>query len=294
MGGEWSLVAFTIIGQTAVGIYVFLGAPFFFSSEFGRAGAGGEIRLAFALAVFGLLAAATALAFFHLHHPVRAYRVLRNLENSWLSREIFFEIAFMGITGLLGFCEWRRFGGAVLLRTLYVFGGFSGVLFLLAMSKLYMLPAVRAWDHPYTPLSFSLTTVVLGGLAAAVFFGRPGPLQTSPRPFLMLSLFGIAGSFINALLLAPGHGPFGAKREASLRPPGGWLSRLHAARLMLLLTGAVLLVSLLVAGSRPAQKSAPATVLLMAAVLLASAGEISGRFHFYSLLGRRREARNSS
>jgi anaerobic dimethyl sulfoxide reductase subunit C (anchor subunit) len=294
MGGEWSLVAFTIIGQTAVGVYIFLGVPLFFSSEFGPAGAGGGVRLAFALAVIGLLAVATALAFFHLHHPVRAYRVLRNIGNSWLSREIFFEIAFMGLTGLMGFCEWRRFGGAVFLKTLYVFGGLAGVLFLLAMSRLYMLPAVPAWNHFYTPLSFCLTALVLGAVAAAAFFGLSGDASAGARLYMTLSLFGVAASLVNAFLLAPGHGPFGVKRVASLRPPEGWLSSLHAARLVLLLAGAALLASLLAAGSGPVRKSACAPVLLTAVVLLVSAGEISGRFHFYSLPGRRREMRNSS
>ena len=286
MAGEWALVAFTIAGQLAVGIYVFIGGPLFLGAAVPGAATGGA-RLAVILAVLGCLAVATGLSLFHLHHPFRAYKVFSNLGTSWLSREIFFEFLFLGITGLLGFREWRGTGGAGLAKTLFVSGGLAGGLFILAMSRLYMLPAVAPWNHAYTPLSFCLSSLVLGSLASALFFGlsaeRPGFYPILPA----LSLVSVGACLANAALLAPGRGTFGAKSRPSLRPPAAATSRLHAARISGLSGAAVLLAASVAAGEGPALGIASRPVILLAAFVLAASGEISGRFLFYGLSGRR-------
>ncbi|MGZ7066248.1 MAG: dimethyl sulfoxide reductase anchor subunit family protein, partial [Candidatus Aminicenantales bacterium] len=188
MAGEWALVAFTITGQLAVGIYAFIGGPLFLGAATPGIAAGGA-RLAVVLAVLGCLAVATGLSLFHLHHPFRAYKIFSNLGTSWLSREIFFELLFLGIAGLLGLREWRGAGGAAFAKVLFVLGGLAGGLFILAMSRLYMLPAIAPWNHAYTPLSFCLTSFVLGALASAVFFSlsaeRPDAYRVLPAVSLV-------------------------------------------------------------------------------------------------------------
>lgn len=285
MAGEWSLVAFTIVGQLAVGMYVFIGGPLFLGPA--RPGAAAaEARLAFLLAVVACLAVATGLSLFHLHHPFRAYNIFRNLGTSWLSREIFFELLFLGTSGLLVFHEWRNAGGAGLAKALFVLGGLAGGLFIMAMSRLYMLPAVAAWDHPHTPLSFGLTSLVLGSLASAAYFGlsakRPDFYPVLPA----LSLIAVGACLVNAALLAPGRGIFGARSRPSLRPPGAATSRLHLTRIAALSMAAVLLAAGLAAGEGRILGIAGRPVILIAALLLAAAGEVSGRFLFYRLSGR--------
>lgn len=288
MGGEWPLVAFTITGQLAVGVYLFVGIPVYF----GLGGAGALLsdgkRPGFLPAVLVLLAAATALSLFHLHHPVKAYRTLVNLGRSWLSREILSLLLFAAAAGALAFCEWRGVGGPGLGRALFIVGGLAGLLFLLSMSKLYMLPSVPIWNRLYTPLSFFLTSAVLGACAAVPLLRLPREDLWAVRPFLTFALCGLAASFLNAALLVPVYGVFGAKPLPSLRPPGVGSSLLHAVRLSSLVAGGIILAAVLTAGeeSGPAAEHTPA--MLAAVFVLAAAGEVSGRFLFYGLPGRRR------
>lgn len=289
MGGEWSLVAFTVTGQLAVGLYLFVGIPVYLGlgdagSRLGRAG-----RLDFLLAVLALLVLATALSLFHLHHPVKAYRTLVNLGRSWLSREILSLLFFAAAVAALTILEWRAAGGPALgSRILFILGGLAAVLFLATMSKLYMLPSVPSWDQVYTPLSFFLTAAVLGACAAAVLMSLPEGALPAPRPFLVLALCGLAASFLNAVLLSPVYGVFGARARPSLRPPGAGSVFLHATRLFLLATGAVILMAVLAAGEGRGQAGVRHMAMLVVVFVLVAAGEVSGRFLFYGLSGRRK------
>lgn len=286
MAGEWSLVAFTISGQLAVGIYAFIGGPLFLGAATPGIAAGGA-RLAVVLAVLGCLVVATGLSLFHLHHPFRAYKVFSNLGTSWLSREVFFELLFLGIAGLLGLREWRGAGGAAFAKALFILGGLAGGLFILAMSRLYMLPAVAPWNHAYTPVSFCLTAFVLGSVASAVFFGLSAERPDAYRVLPAVSLVSVMACLVNAALLDPGRGLFGAKAGPSLRPPGVGMSRLHAARISGLSGAAVLLAAGMAAGEGRLLGIAARPIVFIAAFSLVAAGEISGRFLFYRLSGRR-------
>jgi anaerobic dimethyl sulfoxide reductase subunit C (anchor subunit) len=288
MGGEWPLVAFTITGQLAVGAYLFLGVPIYFGLADAAGWKGGGGRLGFLLAVLGLLAVATALSLFHLHHPVKAYRTLVNLGWSWLSREILSLLFFEAAAGALAFCEWRGIGGPGLGKALFIVGGLAGLLLLLSMSRLYMMPSVPTWNRLYTPLSFFLTSAVLGACAAVLLLGLPREGPSAARPFLTLALCGLAASFLNAALLVPVHGVFGAKPRPSLRPPGVGSSLLHAVRLFLLVAGGVILAAILAAGEGRGPMAERVPAMLAAVFVLAAAGEVSGRFLFYGLSGRRK------
>src|SRR5512143_1428022 len=161
---EWPLVVFTILGQTAVGLFWFFHAPFLVR---GRAPIIGwrTTWLAVLAATALLLVLAAGASFFHLRHPVRARRVLGNLRTSWLSREILFEILFLFFVGLAGWLGAFRNPGPGLLKALLTAAGVAGGLFLLSMTKLYMLPALPVWRGIYTPLAFLSTTLVAGAVA---------------------------------------------------------------------------------------------------------------------------------
>ena len=280
MGGEWPLTAFTILGQAAVGLLVSAGIPLCFSGEAAGGGSGGG-RTALVLAVLGLMAAATVLSFFHLHHPARAYLALANVGTSWLSREILLELVFTGTTALAGFCDWRGAGGPALVRALFLLSAAAGVLFLGAMSRLYMLPAVPAWRSSYTPASFFLAAAVIGTSAAAVLFRLSPAASAWTRPLLAASIVSIAASFGGALLFAPGHGLFAARSVPSLRPREDGRAPLHALRLAALAAGSALLAAGLVErGAGRGGPGAPAAVIV-GGFVLAAAGEVLGRVLFY-------------
>lgn len=274
---EWPLVAFTVAGQTAVGLFLIAGVPLFFYKSAAAVAPARGPRLAVLLMTLGLMAAASLLSFFHLRHPFRAVRVLANVRTSWLSREILFELAFMGLLAVLAFLIWKGAGDEGLHRALFAAAGVSGTLFVLSTSKLYMLKAVPFWDHAYTPLSFILTALMLGGLTAAARFGAAWPGGALQFRFLLAGCLAlVAAAFLLVLLVAPGHGFFGVRAAASLLPPGSASMALHTARLILLCGGFVALAAVLSKGAFPAS----------VALLLVLAGEILGRFHFYGLVGR--------
>jgi DMSO reductase anchor subunit len=281
---EWPLVAFTVAGQAAVGIFLFAGLPFFLSAGAGGSAAAREARLFVLAVVLGLLAVAALLSLFHLHHPLRARRVLMNIGTSWLSREIFFEIGFMALVTLGLFMAWRQPAGGHLLKGIVAAAGLAGILFILSMSKLYMLRTVPAWNRAYTPLSFFLTSLSLGALATALVMGASEGKPSRAGLFILLSFILVAADVAVAFFIAPGHGVFGHRPGPSLRPPAEAHRTLHLARLALLLMGLALIRGAMMAGEGRAFGGGRGNGLLPVALALVISGQFVGRFLFYGLL----------
>lgn len=283
---EWPLVAFTVAGQAAVGIFLLAGLPLFLSAGAGGNAAAREAQLIVLAVVLGLLTVAALLSFFHLHHPFRARRVLTNLRTSWLSREIFFELGFMALVALGALLAWRRPAEVGLLKAVLIMAGFAGILFLVSMSKLYMLPTVPPWNQAYTPLSFFMTSLSLGALAAALIRGSGAETPSRSGAFILLSFVLVAADAALSLLIAPGHGVYGHRPCRSLRPPAEAHRTIHLARLALLTAGLVLIWAAMMARDDRAATGSGVSGLLAGAFVLVLAGEVAGRFLFYGLLAR--------
>jgi len=151
---HWPLIVLTLLTQMAVGAVasvVFTG--------------GGHLGAA---AAFCAAALAMAASFGHLGRPLRAFKVLRNLRGSWLSREALafgvfaattFGYATAGMPALLG---WVGVG--------------AGVVGTYASARIYLVPARPAWNTPRTVASFFVTALALGPLFAALFVAHSGGL----------------------------------------------------------------------------------------------------------------------
>jgi formate dehydrogenase iron-sulfur subunit len=122
---HWPLVWLTLLTQAAVGASL-------------TAGAGAERLTASVLAVVALAA-----SLLHLGRPLYAWKALRNLRRSWLSREV----------ALFG-----SYGGLAPVAALV---GAAGVY---ASGRLYMVPGRPAWCSPLTLARFGATALALGGL----------------------------------------------------------------------------------------------------------------------------------
>src|SRR5512138_628873 len=282
---EWPLVAFTVLGQTAVGLFWFFHLPFLVRGRL--PGSGWRSAWLVLLGVVALLMVlAAAISFFHLRHPVRARRALGNLRTSWLSREILFELVFTGLVVIAAWLSAFRSPGRGLLWALLVGAGLAGGLFLLSMAKLYMLPALPVWRGSYTPLSFLSTTLVLGAvsteLAVRVVAG-PGALDAGLVP---VALALIVVEILLAVLVVPRHGLFGVRPAPSLRPDDASPRFLRGARTALLAAALVSgAIDLLTGGGRIMnERGAGPALLLMFLCVLAS--EIAGRLEFYGLVRR--------
>jgi len=280
---EWPLVAFTVLGQTAVGVFWFFHLPFLVR---GRA-PGPDWRVAW-LIILGLTVLLMVLAafasLFHLHHPARARRALGNVRSSWLSREILFELAFGALLVSAAALSAFRDPGPGLRWGLLTAAGLAGALFLLSMTKLYMLPAVPVWRGIYTPLAFLSTTLVIGAVAtelAVRVIAGPGVFAID---LAAVALVLIAGEIVLAALAAPRHGLRGVSPGPSLRPAGVPPRGLHRARLALLAAGFIAIAIDRGSGASSIINERGASPALLLAFLFVLAGEAAGRFHFYGLV----------
>ena len=282
---EWPLVAFTILGQTAVGVFLVFHLPFLVRGRL--PGSGWRLTWIVTLAIVVLLTAAAAFAsFFHLRHPLRARYALSNLRTSWLSREILFELLFGGLVVLEGWLAYVRPASRSTLWPVIAAAGLAGALFIVSMARLYMLPALPAWSGAYTPLSFLLTMLVLGAVGTEVIvrgFAGPGAFDLNLTGTALLL---IAAEILLSVVLAPRHGLCGVRPGPSLRPTDDAPRRFHRARIVLLALGSACLALDLAIGGNDIMNEKGIGLALLLALVLILAGEAAGRFHFYGLVAR--------
>jgi DMSO reductase anchor subunit len=126
----------------------------------GGAGAGSTAERGLAAVLAG---AAMAGAIGHLGRPIAAWKAMRNLRRSWLSREV----ALLSLYGVLAAL-------AVVVPGLAVPAAVAGAAGGVASARLYVVPGRPAWDSSLTVVRFAATAVALGpaltgrtGVAAA-------------------------------------------------------------------------------------------------------------------------------
>jgi DMSO reductase iron-sulfur subunit len=150
---HWPLVFVLVLAQLSAGAFAILWL-------LDAMGSGGRLSLS-ALASLGAAAVSLLAAPLHLGRPVYAYRALRGLRTSWLSREVLalslFAAVASAFAGMLLFQLPGRFTVGLLTSAL----GISGVV---CSAKIYMVRARPAWFSSYTLAEFLATAILLGPL----------------------------------------------------------------------------------------------------------------------------------
>jgi DMSO reductase iron-sulfur subunit len=220
---HWPLVWLTLISQLALGVSA-------------TAATAGDRLLAAGLAGAGL---AGALA--HLGRPIAAWKALRNLRRSWLSREV----ALLSLYAALA-------SGAVLVPGLAPVAAVAGAAGVFASARLYVVPGRPAWDTPLTVVRFFATALALGP-----------PLTGHPLAGVAGGLVAVAATTLNwARLVRRPEQPWWGAVRLELR----WFRPWTVARV-----GAVALAAwAALAGAWPG--------LVFAAL---AAGEVTGRWLFF-------------
>jgi len=297
---EWPLVGFTLLGQTAVGAFWALAIPFVFSRKNGPDGGALYLNVRSLGGIAALVGVAAALSFFHLGSPWRAVHALKNIRTSWLSREIFLELVFLFLVALAGFLLQVNVGRPGLLKILVAVAAISGLVFLFSMSKIYMLDTVPAWMNLNTPLSFSLSAVLLGSLGAAYCLRRiPAGLALGGRwenpaqiyhgyavfqnSAVAAALAAVAVAVMVMFVLTPGVGLLGVRKATLLELPAAKIWLFLFLRLAFLCVAAALMIAAL---SRGLAGGPGVDGLLLGAWLSAIAAEAVGRILFYALYSR--------
>jgi anaerobic dimethyl sulfoxide reductase subunit C len=184
---EWPLIGFTLATQLACGLA--LGATLFDAQARGTDSA---LMRPLALAIFPAIAAGILLSMAHLGRPRGSWRVLANLRQSRLSREVLLTALFALVALAYSAFWWiDRSEGRVFLGLVTSAAGLAAVL---AAAAVYTVPTMPAWNAGWVPASFLGTTLLLGGLPPAALLSWNGREE--------LLRFFLAATVAGGLLLA--------------------------------------------------------------------------------------------
>jgi len=167
---DWGLIIFTVLVQMSVGSFLVLGVVHFFATR--KAGKEEADRMSdrALLAIVPVLVLAFAASLLHLGSPANAYTAVNNLGTSWLSREILAGVSFAVVATVYAFLQWRKIGPFILRAIIGWIAAIVGVGLVFIMSNVYMLPTQPAWNTFVTPLSFYVTTILLGLFATGIAY----------------------------------------------------------------------------------------------------------------------------
>ncbi len=134
---HWPLIWLTLLSQVALGASAVAGTT--------------TVRVVAAALAVAALAGAPA----HLGRPVAAWKAMRNLRRSWLSREVLLLSAYTALAV-----------GAVVVPALTIPAVGAGLAGVYASARLYVVPGRPSWDTPLTVVRFFATAFATGPLLA--------------------------------------------------------------------------------------------------------------------------------
>ncbi len=294
---EWALIAFTILMQMSVGAFVVLGIVHFFVAR--RAGEAQADRMSdLALLALGpVLVLALIASLGHLGNPLRAPFAINNWASSWLSREILFTAAFVGVGGLFAIMQWRKFGSPGLRSALAWVAAGIGLVAVYSMAQIYMLRTVPVWNTPVTPIQFFTTAFLLGSLAVGAAYAVNYAIQRRRDPscaeeqcsllrmtsrWIALAgvvLLGVEFVVIPMYMVSLAGSPMTAAAGQLLAQDFGWMLFF---RLALVFVGAGVVGLLVYRFATNAANPQLLGTLMVVAFALVFVGEVLGRYLFYA------------
>jgi formate dehydrogenase iron-sulfur subunit len=157
---HWPLVFMLVLTQLSVGAF----AALWLLDMLGR-GAGLTIA---ALASLGLASISLGASTLHLGRPIYAWRALKGLRRSWLSREVLTLSLFAGAASAFAGMLLFDLPGRGLVGFLTFAAGFAGVT---SSARIFIVRARPAWFSSYTLAEFYSTALLLGPLFVQVLDG---------------------------------------------------------------------------------------------------------------------------
>lgn len=173
---EIPLVFFTILTQVSIGSFVMIEALDILSLIDLTS------MLPLLYVIFAMIAIALGISTAHLGKPLRAYRALKNVYRSWVSREVIF---LGGFTGLLGvyIAEIILDTYIVPLHLLGIAVSVTGILGIWSQIMIYLIPARPYWNSMNTVIEFTATAFTVPALIFAVLL-RPD----TAKIFMLIAL----------------------------------------------------------------------------------------------------------
>jgi anaerobic dimethyl sulfoxide reductase subunit C len=295
---EWALIVFTILTEMSVGAFLVLAVIHYFVAK--KAGVEEADRMSdrVLVAIIVTLGLGMLASLFHLGNPLVAPKTVTNLATSWLSREILAGVIFAVLGIIFVGLQWFKVGSVGLRNVLAWITAIVGLVMVYIQSRIYMIPTQPSWNTIATPITFFVTTFLLGVLAvgAALVINcaviqKKNPecaekehelLRTAIRWLAIASIILVGIEFVVLPIYLVYLSTGSAASLASLGMMAGKYNLTLILRLVLGFLGAgVLAVFLYQNASRPGKKNVLGYLAIGAFVLVLIA-EVMGRFVFYA------------
>jgi anaerobic dimethyl sulfoxide reductase subunit C (anchor subunit) len=167
---EWTLPVYTLLTQLSVGsLFVLWVIRSWSNLKAGEDKIDRYIKIPI-LILLATIVFAMVFAHLHLSKPWLSFLALRNIKTSWLSRELLSNIFYAIFVGLLLLSLWyheKRKKTITILGWVAILLGFTTDY---CMSRIYLLPSQPAWNSILTPVSFLVTTILLGIVTVPMLF----------------------------------------------------------------------------------------------------------------------------
>ncbi len=270
---EWPLMFFTVAGQCVIGGYLVMAAVLLAGRQTAKATRKMHLSMFFLWLLLGLGFIASML---HLGSPMRAMNALNRLGASPLSNEIAAGSLFFALGGIYWLLSVLKVMPRALNKTWLMVTALSGLVFMYAMGRVYMIDTVPTWNNAFTPIGFVSTMFIGGPLLAALLLqaaGIRGPRwRYLPWVSVIALLCSVTATAMQAASLATINSS--VQQAAALVPD---YSLLMAARVLLLALGLACWLLPVMRGKNP-----PVAGLALG-MLLVLGGELIGRAVFYGL-----------
>ena len=256
---HWPLVFMLVLTQLSVGAFAVL----WVLDLLGR-GTGLTITALASLALAGISLGASTL---HLGRPIYAFRALKGLRRSWLSREVLTLSLFAGAASAFAGMLMFDVPGRSVVGLCTALAGLAGVT---SSARIYVVRARPAWFSGYTLVEFYSTALLVGPLFVQVLLIQilHVPVPTWVR---LAAVVGASTQLVTQLLkfLWLSRSEVFELRASSLLLSGR-LQNLFLTRLAVLVVAGVLLPSVATRGW-----------MVALAFAMALAGEWLGRYLFF-------------
>jgi Tat-targeted selenate reductase subunit YnfH len=269
---EWPLVLFTVLGQCVVGALIVSGLGWFAMKDDAAARQRLVRSMFFLWLVMGLGFLASIM---HLGSPMRAFNSLNRIGASGLSNEIAAGSVFFAVGGLWWLVAVLGKMPPALGKLWLLVSMVLGIVFVWAMTRVYLIDTVPTWYTGYTTLAFFITVLLSGPLFAALLL-RASRVTFNGTLFASISvlalLISVAVIVLQGMSLATIHS---SVQQASALVPD--YASVQVWRVVLVAAGLGCWICPLV------RRKEPHVAGLLLGLILVLGGEIIGRGLFYGL-----------
>lgn len=295
---EWALIVFTILTEMSVGAFLVLALIHYFVAK--KAGVDEADRMSdrILIAIIVTLGLGMVASLFHLGNPLNAPKAVTNIATSWLSREILVGVIFAVIGVVFAAMQWFKVGSAWVRNVISWITALVGVVMIYIQGNIYMIWAQPSWNTFATPITFFVTTLLLGALAVGAalvanyaILQRNNPkgedkqydlLRAAIRWIAIASIILLGIEFIVLPIYLAYLSTGSAAALESLGLMAGKFSLVFILRLVLGFIGAGVLALFLYQNASSADRKKVLGTVAYIAFALVLIAEVLGRYIFYA------------